>query len=81
MNTNNVRTYIGQENGHVTAAKAAHVSWIVLVAYKNVVKVENDATFLSIGTYTSFSYKSINNESGVFLPELWNIWYFWVACL
>ena len=33
---NNVGNYIGQENGHVTAAKVARVSWIVLVAYKNV---------------------------------------------
>ena len=61
MNINNVWNYIGQENGHVTAAKAAHVSWIVLVAYKNVAKVEDDVTFLSISTYASFSYKSINN--------------------
>ena len=53
--------FIEQENGHVTAANAARISLIILVAYKNVAKVENDVTFLSISTYASFIYKSIDN--------------------
>ena len=61
-----MRNCTSQENGHFTVAKAARISWIVLVAYKNVAKIENDVTFSSISTYTIFSYKSVNNKNIAF---------------